>query len=64
MKLKAPLMSKKIRNIILFSIVTFSSAAFAGVLMSQWTEGTTRFCKYSDGEVIAVSFGSICPSTK
>ena len=57
------MMSKKIKIGLAFALVVLSSSAFAGVLMSQWTEGTSRFCKYSDGEVITVSFGSTCPST-
>ena len=53
-------------NIKLFSaavIFMWSVSSLAGVLMSQWTEGTSRYCKYSDGEVIEISFGSTCPST-
>jgi hypothetical protein len=53
----------KIKISLAFSLVILSSSAFAGVLMSQWTEGTNRFCKYSDGEVITISFGSTCSST-
>lgn len=56
-------MSKKIKIGLVFLLVTISSTAFASVLMSQWTEGTSRFCKYSDGEVITISFGSTCSST-
>jgi hypothetical protein len=40
-----------------------SSLAFAGVLQQEWTEGTKRYCKYSNGEVIAISYGSTCPRT-
>lgn len=40
-----------------------SSAVFAGVLTQEWTEGTDRFCKYSDGEVKKISYGSTCPRT-
>ena len=50
-------------KISLASLILISSAVHAGVLMSQWTEGVTRFCKYSDGEVVAISFGSTCAST-
>jgi flagellar basal body-associated protein FliL len=58
-------MKKKIRAIlILVSLfLLIASVAFAGVLMSQWTEGTSRFCEYSDGQVIEISFGSTCSST-
>jgi len=58
-------MNKKIRTItiLLCSLLLISSIAFAGVLMSQWTDGTSRFCKYSDGTVIEISFGSTCSST-
>ena len=56
-------MSKKIIISLAFSLVFISSTVSAGVLMSQWTEGTSRFCKYSDGEVIEISFGSTCSST-
>lgn len=44
-------------------LVCVTNLAVAGVLMSQWTEGTSRFCKYSDGEVVAISFGSTCSSS-
>jgi len=56
-------MSKKIKIGLAFSLVILSSTAFAGVLMSQWTDGTSRFCKYSDGQVIEISFGSTCSSS-
>jgi len=54
---------KKIKISLVFSLVILSSTTFASVLMSQWTEGTSRFCKYSDGEVITISFASTCSST-
>jgi len=44
-------------------ILLWSAASFAGVLMSQWGDGTKRYCKYSDGEVIEIFFGSTCPSS-
>lgn len=44
-------------------LLMFSTSAFAGVLMGQWTEGLNRYCKYSDGKIITVNFGSICPAT-
>ncbi|UUA74677.1 hypothetical protein [Cellvibrio sp. QJXJ] len=56
-------MRKKFKFIVAIAISLLSSAVLAGVLMSQWTEGTSRFCKYSDGEVIKISFGETCPST-
>jgi len=56
-------MNKNIKLVTVFAIITFSSSSYAGVLMSQWTEGTSRYCKYSDGQVIEVSFGSTCSST-
>jgi len=56
-------MRKEIKICLAISLALLSSAAFAGVLMSQWTEGTSRYCKYSDGEVIEISFGSTCSST-
>ena len=56
-------MSKRLKISLAFSLALLTFSAFAGVLMSQWTEGTSRYCKYSDGEVIKISFGSTCPST-
>ena len=53
----------KIKISLIFIIFFIASTAFASVLMSQWTEGTSRFCKYSDGDVIEISYGSTCPST-
>lgn len=55
-------MRKKIRIGLVFFLALMSSTVFAGVLMSQWTDGPNRFCKYSDGEVIVISFGSTCSS--
>ena len=57
------IMSKKIKISLALLLLLISSTAFAGVLMSQWTEDTSRFCKYSDGEVIEISYGSTCTST-
>ena len=53
----------KIKISLVFVLVLIASTAFAGVLMAQWTEGTSRFCKYSDGQVIEISYGSTCSST-
>jgi hypothetical protein len=44
-------------------VLMWSISSFAGVLMGQWTEGTSRYCEYSDGSVIQISFGSTCSST-
>jgi hypothetical protein len=57
------IMSKKIKVSLAMLLLFMASTAFAGVLMSQWTEGTSRFCKYSDGEVVEISYGSTCSST-
>jgi len=57
-------MSRKIRIGFILALLLIASTAFASVLMSQWTEGTSRFCKYSDGDIIEISYGSTCPSTK
>lgn len=56
-------MKKICLTIMTIALLAFATSAFAGVLMQQWTEGTTRYCQYSDGEVIAISFGSTCPAT-
>mgnify|MGYP003384649818 CR=1 FL=1 len=56
-------MNKKVKVFLAFSMLVLSSTVLAGVLMQQWTEGTSRFCKYSDGTVIEISFGSTCSST-
>lgn len=53
----------KIKTSLFISISLITSIAMASVLMSQWTDGTSRFCKYSNGDVIEISFGSVCPST-
>jgi len=44
-------------------VLMWSVSSFAGVLMGQWTDGTSRYCKYSDGEVIQISFGSVCSAS-
>ena len=54
---------KSFKLIFAAAIFVWSTSSMAGVLMSQWTEGTTRYCKYSDGEVVKVNFGSTCSST-
>ena len=57
-------MKNKYKAIVIgLAIALVSSAAVAGVLTSQWTEGTKRFCKYSDGKVITISYGATCSST-
>lgn len=56
-------MSIKVKVIATIVISLSSSAVLAGVLMSQWTEGNSRFCKYSDGQVVKISFVENCPST-
>lgn len=45
------------------SLLAVSLPALAAVLMAQWTEGNSRFCEYSDGTVIELSFSEICPAT-
>lgn len=46
---------------ILMFMFGFSTLAFAGILMTQWTEGMNRYCRYSDGTIITVSAASLCP---
>jgi hypothetical protein len=51
-----------VRVIVLSAIATiFTTTAFASVLMEEWTEGTKRYCKYSDGAVIEISATENCP---
>ncbi len=54
---------KRLLFIIVLSILLTYSFAFAGVLLSEWTDAMNRYCKYSDGTIITLSFGSTCPST-
>lgn len=56
-------MSTKIKLSMAFLMLLLSSSAFAGVLMQQWTSNTDRYCEYSDGKVVKVSFGSVCSTT-
>ena len=56
-------MIKKIILFVIFSVALVATLAFASTLMGQWTEGTSRYCKYSDGTVIEISFGSTCPAS-
>ncbi len=54
---------KRLLLIIILNILLTYSSVFAGVLLSEWTGAMNRYCKYSDGTVITLSFGSTCPST-
>lgn len=54
---------KKILILTFMAVFTFTSLSFAGVLQQEWVEGTKRYCKYSDGQVIVVSAGSVCSMT-
>lgn len=57
-------MKRKTTSLLLVgSLLAVSLPALSAVLMSQWTEGNTRFCKYSDGTVVELNFGEICPAT-
>lgn len=56
-------MKNKFNMVVLFALLSWSSLSIAGVLMSEWADGTSRYCKYSDGAVIQISFGSTCSST-
>jgi len=56
-------MKTKLKVLTLVSLLAWSALSLAGVLMGQWTDGTSRYCKYSDGTVIEISFGSTCSST-
>ena len=51
----------------IFTILSFlclTGIAHADVLLGEWVDGTTRYCKYSDGSVVTVDAGSVCPSYK
>ncbi len=63
LKLRSMNMIKKIILFVIFSVALVATLAFASTLMGQWTEGTSRYCKYSDGTVIEISFGSTCPAS-
>ena len=54
---------KRLLFIIVLNILLTYSSVFAGVLLSEWTDATNRYCKYSDGTVLTLSFFSTCPST-
>jgi len=56
-------MSKKIKAIVTALMLLLSINAFASVLMKEWTSNTDRYCEYSDGKVVKVSFGSVCSTT-
>jgi len=56
-------MKYKLKVIGVSAAILFTTSVFAGTLMSEWTEGTSRYCKYSDGDVIEISFGSTCPAS-
>lgn len=49
--------------IILFSIVLLSALAVyaSGVYQGERTNGINKNCYYSDGSVITVSAGEVCP---
>ncbi|WP_201588546.1 hypothetical protein [Psychrobacter pulmonis] len=56
-------MSKKSKATVTVLMLLLSINAFAGVLMQQWTSNTDRYCKYSDGKVVKMNFGSVCSVT-
>ena len=56
-------MKTQLRIIAMMTLIASSSSAFAGVLTSEWTEGISRYCEYSDGVVFKIGFGSVCPRT-
>jgi len=57
------IMSKKIKATMAVLMLLLSVNAFSAVLMKQWTSNTDRYCEYSDGKVVKVSFGSVCAAT-
>ena len=56
-------MSKNIKATVTVLMLLLSINASAGVLMQQWTSNTDRYCEYSDGKVVKMSFGSVCSAT-
>ncbi len=56
-------MKTKLKLLTLTTLLTWSTISLAAVLVGQWTDGTSRYCKYSDGTVLEMSFGSTCSST-
>lgn len=52
-------------NILSILLVTsfLATSAIASTLMGQWTDSTSRYCKYSDGTVTEISYGSTCPAS-
>tara|TARA_R100000935_G_scaffold48062_1_gene72365 strand:+ start:260 stop:433 length:174 start_codon:yes stop_codon:yes gene_type:complete len=56
-------MNIKIKATMTVLMLLLSINAFAEVLMQQWTSNTDRYCEYSDGKVVKVSFGSVCSAT-
>jgi hypothetical protein len=48
--------------LVLLVLGLFVSSAFAyGYLTNSWVDGWTKYCKYSDGTVIAISYTAQCP---
>ena len=49
-------------------LLMWATASFASILTNQW-EGTgsaadSRFCEYSNGDIMRINFTSICPYNK
>lgn len=51
------------KSLLIVLLLIVAGTSYAGVLMQEWTEGNVRYCKYSDGTVLSISFSSTCPRT-
>ena len=51
------------KNILFIGLAVFSVSAFAltGFLDKQWTEGSNKYCKYSNGKIVTVASYQLCP---
>ena len=61
MKLKGIDMKKSLITVIALISLTVSAYAMYGVLKGQSNEGMYTFCYYTNGNVIRVGPGEICP---
>jgi hypothetical protein len=53
----------KVRILAAFSIVLFSTIAFAAMLENEWEDDLNKYCEYTDGTVIKIGIVSLCPLT-
>lgn len=53
----------RLKSLLAGVFVFVPCCAFSGTLSSEWTKNSSRYCHYSNGEIIVIDISAKCMNT-